>query len=48
MEGKEDEALWRNPKDKEINIEGKELLGLGEDREWDVRNEYKERMRREQ
>jgi len=32
IEGEEDEDPWRNSKDKEINNEGKELLGLGEDR----------------
>jgi len=29
IKGEDDEDPWRNSKDKEINNEGKELLGLG-------------------
>jgi len=36
IEGEEDEEPWRNSKDKEVNNEGRELLGLVEDREWDI------------
>jgi len=38
IEGEEDEEPWRNSKDEEINNEGRELLGLVEDREWDIAN----------
>jgi len=38
IEGEEDEEPWRNSKDEEVNNKGKELLGLVEDREWDIVN----------
>jgi len=39
IEGEEDEELWRNSKDEKVNNEGRELLDLVEDREWDIANE---------
>jgi len=38
IEGEEDEEPWRNSKDEEINNEGREVLGLVEDRRWDIAN----------
>jgi len=34
----EDEEPWRNSKDEKVNNEGRELLGLVEDRGWDIAN----------
>jgi len=39
IEAKEDENPRRNSKIKEVNNEGKELLGIVEDRGWDIKNE---------
>lgn len=35
---REDDELWRNSKDKIINSEGKELLGMLEERGWEIGN----------
>jgi len=35
---KEDKEPWKNSKDKEVSNKGKELLGLVEDRGWDITN----------
>jgi len=49
IEGKEDEGPCRNSKDKEVNNERRELLGLMEERGWYITNENmrREEMRRE-
>jgi len=43
IEREEDEEPWRNSKDKEVNNEGKELLGLVEDRGLYIANGKDER-----
>jgi len=38
IEGKEYKEPWRNSKDDDVNNKGKELLGLVENRGWDITN----------
>jgi len=38
IEEEKNEEPWRNSNDREVNNKGKELLGLVEDRGWDITN----------